>query len=673
MLNLRFLSIVDRVQAPKSYNFIAEFNTVLMRLNAVDKPYELEYETRSFFAKAFEIDPATVHVGIFAAAEDPIIEADPDKEKVRQAAIEELFATHITTSSVARRAAQRTEHKEEPTWHADHLSILVRNDLEFDNLQATSPLVGKLLQFLDTVQADLFIPIHDGQQPLGYILVDRQPHSAKILNNVELDQMLVFAEYAASIMTLLRTKNFDALVQSSREMREALTVRQRQIEHFKESIRTLLREQSESMVATASFSDRRLVHCTTNAAKLLEIESLNNPHDSITAELRQLTVKMRQTHQEQSCLITTTSGRQILCTAVADRDEKIATIIMRPHKAALNFDNAFMLIQDPSRWDYILYLETTQSGARIKALLPGSTPLITCLQQDFLKLCLHNRAILITAAAQDTGDFVSLVQNVSNTAKAAHLKLTRPEGEQEAYLKLVGINPLIEPQAEMGLFEQLEYGGLLFIENFEYLSPTTQDILADLLLYGWYIQACSTKKLPCMSRIVFSSSFSLQELVKKELCTAKLAQILHTGTFVMPALASLDALDMQSLVYGYELSEKEAFGIKKEVWLSASQRTRLITQRPTSLRELRQQIQSWLNTRATQPLDLGHLSDEIQQELLTPEVVALLRQGKQVLKDHKSLSTLVQTFKSHIKIARILGVNRSTVYRHCRELNVDVE
>ncbi len=168
--------------------------------------------------------------------------------------------------------------------------------------------------------------------------------------------MLVFAEYAGTIITLIRTKNLDAILQTNHELKEELYSRHHQIEHYKEAIRTLLREQKQQHNCLAFYNERRLLFATPQAIEMVgaPLSPLSLPH---VGEFVILADKTRQTKQPQNSLITTPCGSQLLCTAIPDRDQNTVAIVMRPSKNLINFEQSLAVLKDPSRWDYLLYLK----------------------------------------------------------------------------------------------------------------------------------------------------------------------------------------------------------------------------------------------------------------------------------------------------------------------------
>jgi hypothetical protein len=678
MLSLRFLNLTSRVQAPSSYDFVAEFNSVLARLGEVDRLHELEMETREFFWKAFGIHPNRVHVGLMPTEGDLL----PSQSSARAQSVlqkaELYFVRHMASLAQTRRTSFNdlplNEHDTEthPSSVLSRLSALVRDELEFDRFNSGDVLAGQLLSLLDGMRADLFIPIHDYQQPLGYILVDHEPGAHKILNGVQIDQMVVYSKYISTIIMLLRTKNLQTLVHTNHQLKNALHARHQQVEFYKESVRTVLRDQTNTMIGLAFYSERKFLFATAEAALLLETTPLADVSEPQVREMRSIAHAARSSGKPQSTIITTTSGKELFCTAVADRDPSVAAIIIRPNRSLINFQQSLMVMKDPSSWDYLLYLETTQAGTRVKAALPGTSDLCKQLQHTILRICLNEPAALITAANVDSNDIAQVMHSLGQSRHMLSLELTEAEKDSNHAITLFGMNDLLEPRRHNGMLAQLEQTGLLLIENFHFLSLKTQDFLADMLTNGFYSPLCSNKKISCMTRIVCASPIPLQELMQTNRCSQKLAALLSNAHIAIPSLLTMGGADFADLVRGFEAQiHTYETTTKEKVALTDREHSYLLEHRPATIRELRQLVRSYLLEKMAPLHDDLILEEEIKPEQLTPEIMAILRQGKHALKDRQSLALLIQTFKNHAKVAKILGVNRSSVFRRCKEFNLE--
>jgi hypothetical protein len=666
MINSRFLNLVSHVKAPHSYDFLDDFNNVLSSLDDVTKPSELEFEARNFFKKAFTIDPRRVHVGIFAAEPDAPAVWMTERTRAVHEVVTHFFNTYIAAPELIKKA-------EDAGVRPAKITVLTRHDLEFDQFHAASPTVTAFVNFLNTLDADVFIPIHTHYQAVGYVLIDRHIDEERVFNNVELGQMRVFAEYAGNVMTQLRTKSIDAIQQMVHQLHQELFIRHRQKEYYKETVLTLLKDQSKSEIGLVYYRKQRMVFASAGATDLLEVTSLADVSTQQVRGLLHVAQEACQTGREQTVLLRSAgSNRQLLCTAMIDRDPAVAVIVIRPNKTFLDVDQSLRVAQDPSRWDYLLYLETTAIGERIRQALPGGSEGVQRIHHDILRIGIASPAIFLSAPLEDIPDYIGLMQHIGQAQQLTSLTLMQQELAQEHALELFGINSAIEPNRPPALLARLNHTGMLFINNVHLLSSKTQDMLADMINLGWYSPLCSTKKITCTTRIICSSPLDLQELITSERCTAKLGALLAKGELTITAPHLLTQQDRISIIQGYELELNKSMVESEPIALTSSARTRIAEQGHTSFKQLKKEVQDAFTAHLANQ-DAGGLIylDDEERQALTPEIIAIIRLGKKAIKDIKSLAKLMQVFKNQAKIADILGVNRSSVYRRCKEFNLE--
>ena len=131
------------------------------------------------------------------------------------------------------------------------------------------------------------------------------------------------------------------------------------------------------------------------------------------------------------------------------------------------------------------------------------------------------------------------------------MKLIAPEKQDEAAIKLFGLNPLMQKDASPGLLEKLDNVGTLFIQNIEYLSLTTQEYLAEYISFGYFNKYKSDHKIFSNVRIICSTTKDLLELVNQEKFSKALYNELQKTSVTMPALHELSAAEIEALAQGF--------------------------------------------------------------------------------------------------------------------------
>ena len=107
--------------------------------------------------------------------------------------------------------------------------------------------------------------------------------------------------------------------------------------------------------------------------------------------------------------------------------------------------------------------------------------------------------------------------------------------------------------------------------------------------------------------------------------------------------------------------------------LTEKDKIKLTHNRPASIHEFKEKIKNMLINKSKK----NHIYDEVHFDpaynINDPDLAQAARLGKHALRDAKIMTMLWNKFKSPTKIAALLGVNRTTVYRNMKELNIGQE
>ena len=97
---------------------------------------------------------------------------------------------------------------------------------------------------------------------------------------------------------------------------------------------------------------------------------------------------------------------------------------------------------------------------------------------------------------------------------------------------------------------------------------------------------------------------------------------------------------------------------------------KILDRHPTSLKEVQSLILKTIALKTDNPdlLDQQRINEQLG--LNNPDILLAARLGKHALKDPKLMNTLWSTLRSQTKIAKLLGVNRSSVNRRCKEYSL---
>ena len=139
----------------------------------------------------------------------------------------------------------------------------------------------------------------------------------------------------------------------------------------------------------------------------------------------------------------------------------------------------------------------------------------------------------------------------------------------------------------------------------------------------------------------------------------------------MPSLVTLPEHELSTLAEGFSEQAVENKTYHNLLSLTDKDKTKLARQRPTSLKELKEQVQNLL-VQKSKKNDIYHETQlDPAYDIADPDLMQAARLGKQALKDRKTMMLLWNKFKNQNKIASFLGVNRSSVNRRCKQYDLE--
>ena len=480
--------------------------------------------------------------------------------------------------------------------------------------------------------------------------------------------MLVFTSYLSNVINLLKYSNLDALQQMEKELQEELYAKHQEVNHYKESIRSFLRSHKERKIGIVFYKARRFSYANEAAQELIGADINAEQGHPLAVALKNLCRKVQEYKTVQSTFAYDEQGNKVVATGIPSLEHNTVIIMLYYPEVSDIMRAQFELLKDPSKWDYILYLETTSSGQLINQLIPGSGEKLLNFKIAMLEVSLSKKATLLEMAEGDIMPTVEILHHISMRQQLHVLKLHSQEKNHDIAIKLFGLNPLLGA-AEEGLLSKLD-NGTLFIENIHFLSLETQQALADFIVYGHFHKFRSDHKVVSNVRIICSSSKNIATLVAEGQFSKALFQELKKASLVMPSLALLPNTEVADLAEGFSHQALKTETFKNLIQLSDKDKDRLLGQRPVSLQELKEKVHQLLVSKSTKHKLYETTEFDPAYHVTDPELVQAVRMGKKALKDPHIMSMLWNKFKNQNKIAILLGVNRSSVNRRCQEYNL---
>ena len=280
----------------------------------------------------------------------------------------------------------------------------------------------------------------------------------------------------------------------------------------------------------------------------------------------------------------------------------------------------------------------------------------------------QRKALLLTMPQKDLTPTVQLLHHISLRETLHHLDLQEP-ATIDTTINLFGINPLFQKTKtnKKSLLQKLNNIGTLFIHNIHFLTLEAQQHCADFLRYSQYSPIKSDQKLSSNVRIICSTNKNLAHMVQKGTFSKALFSELNKTALTMPSLNTLSNDELENLAAGFCQQAVETKTYQSFLPLTSTEKRKLTKKKPESLQEFKTQVQQLLTQKSKKNTLPEEISFSGAYAANDQDVLAAIHQGKNALKNPLLLAILWNKFKNQNKIATLLGVNRSSVNRRCKE------
>ena len=644
MLGLRFLNWDNQVQGKPNIHLSHSLKELLAQLADATSRQEIAFITRQFFKDEFGIPFKNFlfHNGIDASGM-------PDAR----------MAMHV--SSFLCDGGDSFLNKEK---------ILVFDELVLSNYYESSDQLQRAIALLNALQADIFLPIRSKNTMIGYIIIARGVHTHYFYSNVESDEMLIVSKNIADTMQVLGGRNIDVLTRREKLLAEELHAKYQENKHYKDIIRSFMDDKHKD-TGILFYKNRQFLIGNKAAVDLIQIDPNEKEGHQCTKVLRRLVRSVELYKERRSMTAKNSDGISLLFTAFASVDNTIIINVSHPHfidRAKKNIDT----LKHSSEWDYLLCLQTTEPGKLINQLIPGTTQKLMDVKVQLLKTALGEKATLLSMAPDDVGDAVHLLHKVSGR-NTLHVLNPAKSTSTNCALELFGINPIFNGNTTMvPLLERLDEVGTLFIPNIHLLDGESQERLAEFLRYGFFSLLKSDTRIASNVRIICATDCDLSQLVVKRKFSKELFDELAPITVKMPLLSELPDSEFKTILEQVreELIQKDE-AYNDFLTLSKQEKEHLISERPLSMHELKTRVNTLLIKRSKE----NNIYEEttFDNNPANPDSVIALgkKMGKTALYYQNIMQQLAQKFDNNQnKIAKLLGVNRSSVCRYFKKYNI---
>jgi len=187
------------------------------------------------------------------------------------------------------------------------------------------------------------------------------------------------------------------------------------------------------------------------------------------------------------------------------------------------------------------------------------------------------------------------------------------------------------------------------------LNLETQNYLAEFIRYGFYRPFKGQQTIASNVRIICSTNINLKIAVQDGTFSKNLFNELKKTSICMPPIITLPENELAKLTQGFTKHQ-----------LTNMEQKRIVNSKPTSLYEIKEQVLKLLEKKSNNIYKNEYKYEKNKE----PEIIEAARLGKQALKNPKVMAMLWNKFQNQNKIANLLGVNRSSVNRRCKEYDL---
>jgi transcriptional regulator of aromatic amino acid metabolism len=474
-----------------------------------------------------------------------------------------------------------------------------------------------------------------------------------------------------NVINLLQSRNLETVLAQEKELREELYKKQQENTQYKESIRSFLKNSHQKDIGIIYYKQRRFFFANQAAKEMVPININMLEGHPLTKSIKQVAQLVETYKTPQTVFTTDINSNRLIISGVPHLDHNSVILTISYPDISDIISKQINNLKDPSKWDYLLYLETTQPGQLISRLIPASGEKMLNFKINLLELALTTKALLLELPDEDVKAMVELIHTISMRQKLKTLKLHSPTYGFDTAIMLFGINSVFgKKNTEPPLLEQLDNSGTLFIQNIEFLDLETQEYLAEFIKYGVYRIFKSEQRVTSNARVICSTTNHLPTLVQEGKFSATLFNELKTASLVMPPLLSIDEQEFNELTEGLSEQTIKTDDFKSILELTSRDKRKLTDKRPNSLQQLRERIAQILITKSKETNLYHEIEITPAIEETDPELVQAARLGKHALRDKRLMKLLWHKFKNQNQIAHFLGVNRSSVNRRCKEYNL---
>lgn len=644
IMGLRFLNIKEQVHHTTLSNHLFDtFKATAEKLAQARNEYEMKHTTQLFFNEAFNIPSSSIKLYMF----------NPHTSFAKQ----ELFEEFIHTN---------------PGLIARNKLLFSYDEILFSNFYEPVPEQTSVIDFLNKINAAIAIPIYTPEKIRGMLVIDTAARPKECYHKIEYDQMIIFAQFLGNMLYVVEQRDFDTLLAKEKKLAHSLHFTHQSLEQFKESIRSFSVFKSKKQTGIILYKNRRFIMGNYEANQFIDSDLNAQVGHPIAKACREVVEHIEKFHEPHQKLILQGLSHPLLISGSISVDTNMIILILSIPDSHDLMTHSAAHIKDPSYWEYGLYLESTEIGKYINNAFPSTQETILNLKINLLKSSLSVNPVFIDAPAQDLELISDVIHHASKQENLYTVDFASSDKKFDPAVLLFGKNgTLSSTAADTPLLERMHHGGTLFIKNIHLMSPEAQRHLSEFLEIGYFRPLLGLQRQYSAARVLSSgSNEAITSLLQHNLFNKKLFDQLKHTTIELPPLNMIEPHEVFLIAHDLLHHALRTETYSRLLALTDRDKEYIQKRNPESLSELRHMVHHILLSKSRR----HELSIESELDhsysITDPQLIHAARLGKHALKDHRLMILLWEKFKNQNKIATFLGVNRSSVYRRCKEFDL---
>lgn len=647
IVNLRFMNWTNHVINTSHKKHATIFKQVIENLSQSHTFYEFQHITQQFFAHSFSLktDHITLH----------LMYETPEKKHHNTPCLATPY--HAIDALLSRQASSSPQP-------VSRHRIAVYDDIAFNNFYADTRLNTDLIHNLDSINADIFLPLYRNNCLIAAIMVKKNARISTCYNESEQDEMLIFANYLSNSINLIHTKKSDIVAQRIHGLTKELSLAHQKTMLFKEAVRSSIRTTTQQHIGILFYQNNLFLNGNQYTYDLLPFSLNHHKGHPIVKQISNLAHNVICSKTTQSLVINHAQHKQpIVITGSMQLNKK--TVLITAHQASiahLLYEHDYLL-QHEADWIYLLFLQTTHIGAQLNNYLPTFTEYILNLKISILRFLLTPYPLLILAPEHDCSTILSWLSYTQNNKTIHQITITTKEQKPQTAYLLFGKRADINTPQQYGLLEKIESNDIIVIKNIHLLCTEGQQKLATFIESGIFTSFDDdTVMKQSPARIIVTTSSPIRHILSNNMLNKTLYLCIKQNKLVIPPVNTWPLHELMHLI--------------DTIIQHIETKTPLYCLMPITNNNKRK-LSSTADSIHTLHKKINAIFEKNSQKKITPylqlteselEHLSFIAQlGKKVLKDSATMKLLWHLFHNQHAIARLLGVQASSVYKKCKQ------